>query len=25
MNLEDQFIEFTATAKRTRLFQWEEK
>ncbi len=25
MNLEDQFIEFTAPANRRRLFQWEEK
>jgi hypothetical protein len=25
MNLEDQFIEFTAPANHRRLFQWEEK
>ena len=25
MNLEDQFIEFTATANHKRLFQWEER
>ena len=25
MNLEDQFIEFTAPAKHKRLFQWEER